>query len=322
VSTPYPKEKNLVQLVWAQAEKAPDNPAVITGDSRVTYRELTERAGCLSYALKEEFHARQGEYIVVLMADSEALVQAIIGILGAGCIYVPLDLSFPEKRVRHVLDDTQCRIMVTDTGNKSVLEDQYPEVSVVDAMDVNGRSGFKGDDLPGLKLSGGDIAYVMYTSGTTGRPKGSLIRHQSISRLVVNTNFITFQPSDSILKTGTVAFDASTFEIWGALLNGASYCLPEEKTILDIIALKKCIRKWEITISFFTTSLFNTLVDLDDDLDSGLFSGLRYVVTGGEKISQTHAKRFKVRYPDIACKNPVPGNNRRNLVPAFKCGSC
>jgi amino acid adenylation domain-containing protein len=143
------------------------------------------------------------------------------------------------------------------------------------------------------------LAYVMYTSGTLGQPKGVMIEHRSILRLVLKTNYISLQASDRILQTGSLAFDASTFEIWGPLLNGGAVCLPQEEELLDAEKLKQLIEQHEITTCFLTTSLFNLLVGMNINL----FQGLKTVLVGGEKLSVHHVNQVRQAYPSLILKN-------------------
>lgn len=143
------------------------------------------------------------------------------------------------------------------------------------------------------------LAYVIYTSGTTGRPKGTQIEHRSILRLVRETNYLTLTPADRILMTGALAFDASTFEIWGALLNGGALCRPPEKTVLDAAALKSHLTAHGITTLWLTSSLCNQLVDTD----ISLFTGLRHLLVGGEKLSAPHINRIRAAHPRLTLIN-------------------
>jgi amino acid adenylation domain-containing protein len=139
------------------------------------------------------------------------------------------------------------------------------------------------------------LAYVIYTSGTSGRPKGVMVEHRAIVRLVVNTNYVQLGPADRILQTGSLAFDASTFEIWGALLNGGSFCRPPERAILDPAELGRLIARHGITTMFLTTGLFNQHVDSD----IAVFAGLRCLLTGGERVSTAHVNRVRKRHPNL-----------------------
>ena len=143
------------------------------------------------------------------------------------------------------------------------------------------------------------LAYVIYTSGTTGQPKGVMVEHHSISRLVINTNYIQLEASDRILQTGSLAFDASTFEIWGALLNGGSFCRPPEHAVLDASKMKHLLQQYDITTMWLTASLFNQLVDMD----ISIFNGLKHLLVGGEKLSVHHVNQVKTAYPDLVVIN-------------------
>ncbi|MGD2086832.1 MAG: amino acid adenylation domain-containing protein [Candidatus Aminicenantes bacterium] len=137
------------------------------------------------------------------------------------------------------------------------------------------------------------LAYIMYTSGSTGKAKGVMVEHRSVVRLVKNTNYITFETIDRLLKTGPLAFDASTFEIWGALLNGLTLYLVDKNTLLTPAALKQTTGKNGITIMWMTAPLFNHMVHLDIDV----FAPIKKLLVGGDLLSCTHINRLKQKFP-------------------------
>jgi len=142
-------------------------------------------------------------------------------------------------------------------------------------------------------------AYIMYTSGTTGKPKGVMVPHRAVNRLVINTNFIRITPRDRMLQTGALGFDASTFELWGALLNGAQLSRPPEKSLLDLVEMKRLIREQGTTILWLTSSLFNQYADWDITV----FEGLRTLLIGGEKLSNHHVDQVRRQYPELCVIN-------------------
>ena len=149
------------------------------------------------------------------------------------------------------------------------------------------------------QISGDNLAYLLYTSGTTGSPKGVTVEHHSILRLVLDTNFIKLGPDSVILQTGALAFDASTFEIWGALLNGGRICFTEQQVILDARKLKQIIAGKGINTVFFTTGLLNLLID--DDIS--MFENLEIVLSGGEEQSLRHMNALREQFPNLRLLN-------------------
>lgn len=142
-------------------------------------------------------------------------------------------------------------------------------------------------------------AYIMFTSGTTGRPKGVVIPHRAVNRLVINTNFIDIEPSDRFMQTGSLAFDASTLEIWGPLMNGGSIFFPTREQMLDPDGFSRCIRENNITMLFLTTGLFNSFVDHNP----AIFQPLKTVLSGGDKASVSHFNKVRKACPDTGLVN-------------------
>jgi amino acid adenylation domain-containing protein len=162
-------------------------------------------------------------------------------------------------------------------------------------------SHLKGD-FSSVKLprpTGRSLAYIMYTSGSTGRPKGVLIEHRSISRLVLNTNYIRISPDDRLTQTGPLSFDASTFEIWGALLNGASLYLVEKQALLSCESYGNMLKEEGITIAWLTAALFHMMVDYDPSV----FSTLTTLLAGGEALSPAHVRKVREENPRLKVIN-------------------
>ncbi|MGH1540700.1 MAG: AMP-binding protein [Arenicella sp.] len=165
------------------------------------------------------------------------------------------------------------------------------------------RALFECEDTPltfnGSAESAQSLAYLAFTSGTSGSPKGALIEHRSVIRLVRGTTYIDLNEQTRILQTGSLAFDASTFEIWGALLNGGVVCLPQGSDFLSASELSRLIRSNGITTLFLTTGLLNHLVDAD----IGAFEGLKTLLSGGEKVSPQHFNSLRSTYPELELKH-------------------
>ncbi|HEY1107143.1 MAG TPA: amino acid adenylation domain-containing protein, partial [Opitutaceae bacterium] len=143
--------------------------------------------------------------------------------------------------------------------------------------------------------NGAQLAYIIFTSGSTGEPKGTLIEQRSVTRLVRNTDYLQLGPEDRVLQTGSLAFDASTFEIWGPLLNGGCCCLPRGKEILEIEHFGALLRSTRATTCFLTTGLFNQIADFHPEA----FATLKHLLTGGEKVSVAHVNRVRAAAPAL-----------------------
>jgi non-ribosomal peptide synthetase component F len=212
----YPRNATLVELFAAHVERAPEAPAVVFGDDSLTYAELDRRANCLARHLIG-LGVGPGSLVGLCLERSADLIVSLLGILKTGGAYLPLDPSSPAERLRWMLwmlEDTGVRVAI-DGG--ALAGSEPPNLELVRLAEIPTKSGAP---LPPVG-SASDLAYVMYTSGTTGLPKGVAIPHRGIVRLVVGTDYMDVRPSDRMLQAATPAFDASTMEIWGALLNGA-----------------------------------------------------------------------------------------------------
>ncbi|HLP44988.1 MAG TPA: amino acid adenylation domain-containing protein, partial [Candidatus Kapabacteria bacterium] len=152
---------------------------------------------------------------------------------------------------------------------------------------------------PAAPFHHANLAYLLYTSGSTGLPKGVMVEHRNVLRLVKNTHYIDFKVRDRVLQTGALAFDASTFEIWGALLNGLTLYLEAKENILNPMKLKNMITANHIVIMWLTSKLFNQMVQMDVNI----FAGLRYLLVGGEVLSPSHIEQVRSEFPNLRIIN-------------------
>jgi len=162
------------------------------------------------------------------------------------------------------------------------------------------------------------LAYVMYTSGTSGVPKGVMVEHRPIIRLVVHTNFCHLGTADRVLQAGPLAFDASTFEIWGALLNGGCLCLAPKEVLLDTARLRRLIQRHGITTTFLTASLFNTLVNDDPEV----LRDMQTVLVGGEKVSVRHINQVRAACPSLTLMNGYGPTENTTFTTTFVFDEC
>ena len=280
-------------LFAAVAGKHADRIAVVDHQCSLTYAQLEQRSDALAARLHDA-GAAPGAIVGVMLDRSVDAVTAILGVLKAGAAYLPLDMAYPEERVAFMLGDAGVRIVVTPRVEQVLpLADSIMRVAVAVASDDMGAAC-----LPAA-LDGEALAYVMYTSGSTGTPKGVEILHRSIIRLVCGVDYITLGPDTRLLHAAPLGFDASTLEIWGALLNGGCVIV-HDQAIPTGTGLARTIARYQVSTAFLTTALFNAIVDVDPRH----LTGLDELFTGGEKVSVRHVRRALDALPGTTILHP------------------
>ena len=214
----YPQDKCIHQLFEEQAERTPDAVAVVFEDQQLTYRELNSRANRLAHYLQK--HGVGAESLVGICADrSLEMVVGLLGILKAGGAYVPLDPEYPKERLAFMLEDTRAPVLLTQQRLVDGLRAHNADVVCLDRDWEEVAAESDKNPISGTAADG--LAYVVYTSGSTGRPKGVEVRHQAVLRLLIGIDYVRLDANQTFLQLAPTSFDASTFEIRGALLHGA-----------------------------------------------------------------------------------------------------
>ncbi|GCE23095.1 amino acid adenylation domain-containing protein [Dictyobacter kobayashii] len=274
-TTDYPRQRCVHDLFEQWAARTPQQIAITHGEQRITYQELNARANQLAAYLQAEGIGVE-TLVGIFMERSIEMIIGILGILKAGAGYVPLDLSYPLERLTFMLEDTQAPLLLTREG---LLQDLPTYTGKIVCFDRDRALLEQQPDQNVSSASRADtLAYVIYTSGSTGRPKGVCVTHQAIVRTVVNTNYLTIQPEDILAHVSNVSFDAATFEIWGALLNGAGLVVVDKDIVLSPFAFAHLLTWQKVSILFLTTALFNQMVQTIPHI----FQTLRAVLFGGE----------------------------------------
>jgi len=283
-STEYERDRCVPQLVEMTVARQPEAVAVRYGAEQITYRELNTRANQLTHYLRKR-GVGPNVRVGVLLDRSVELIVALLGILKAGGAYVPLDGSYPAQRLRFMLEDAGVGLLLTMRGQPEVAEGDATEVVYLDRGWE--QFGSESRENPGILSSAEDLAYVMYTSGSTGQPKGVGVTHRAINRLVRNTNYVQLEESDRIAQVSNVSFDAATFEIWGALLHGAQLVGIDKETMLSPADFKHALATQHISAMFLTTALFNQIAQSLPET----FAPLRYLLFGGEACDPQPVRR-------------------------------
>jgi amino acid adenylation domain-containing protein/non-ribosomal peptide synthase protein (TIGR01720 family) len=318
----YPKDKTIHRLFEEQVERTPDNIALhgcmmawMHGEEgSITYKELNEKSNFLANKLKDK-GIEPNTIVGIMLERSVEMIVGILGILKFGGAYLPIDPEYPKDRIDFMLKDSAAKILVT-TGNLAkegekvrrwedeknfeiIFLENFSSLSIL----TSDLSNFPTSQPPNFPLllatrhrpPATSLAYIIYTSGTTGKPKGVMVQHFNVVRLVKNTNYIEFRKGDRILQTGALEFDASTFEIWGSLLNGLELYLVSQQVILAPGKLKETIQKNGISTIWLTSPLFNQLSEVEIEI----FRGLKSLLVGGDILSPSHINRLRNQFPQL-----------------------
>ncbi|NAP24843.1 amino acid adenylation domain-containing protein [Pseudomonas syringae] len=278
----YPADKLLHQLFEEQAAQQPDALAVVDEAGSLTYSELNARANRLAHYLIG-LGIQPDDRVAICAQRSLEMVVGLLGILKAGGAYVPLDHGYPSERLRYMLEDSApVAVLVQAALQECLPAVNVPQV-VLDSVDLSSGTGglpCGNPDLDALGLTSRMPAYVMYTSGSSGVPKGVLIEHRSVLRLVINNPYARITTEDCVAHGANTAFDASTWEIWSALLNGAKLLVVSQATLLNPARLNHILIEGGVTALWLTAGLFNEYVDVL----AAAFSKLRYLLVGGDVL--------------------------------------
>ena len=273
----YPEYKCIHQLFEEQVKRTPDAVAVVCSEQKLTYNELNCRANQLAHYL-QKLGVKPDELVGICLERSLDMIVGLLAILKVGGAYVPIDPDYPQERISFMLQDTQVKIILTCESLQNSLPNHQTIVICLDKdwQQINQAS----QENLNSTVSADNLAYVIYTSGSTGIPKGVIVTHQAVNRLVLNTNYIQFTPDDRVVQASNIAFDAATFEIWGALLNGAKIIIIAKSVLLSPQELALSLKENQISVLFLTTALFNQLANLVPQA----FSSLRCLLFGGEAV--------------------------------------
>ncbi len=291
----YPRDATVHGLFEATAARCPDAQALLSDKGVLTYAELDQQANLLAVRLRSrgEMH---GSIVALLLDRSPELIVAMLAVLKSGAIYMPLDPGHPGSRLQIQIRDSAARLVVTSTMLRVQCIDDAVEILCVDDADLP-QDPLETRSVP-IPASADSPAAIMYTSGSTGQPKGTAVTHRNIVRLVRGTDYVPFGPDRTFLFNAPAVFDASTFEIWGALLNGGRCAIMTEQKP-SLVSLGHAIERFEVDTLWLTASLFNAVIDERP----AMLSTVSWLVTGGEALSVPHVRRALESLPSTRIVN-------------------
>jgi arthrofactin-type cyclic lipopeptide synthetase B len=255
----YPAAHTVHGIFEAQALTSPDALAVVHGHVSLTYRELNLRANRLAHYLIDQ-DVKPGDSVVIALPRSMDLLVSQLAALKCAAVYVPLDVNAPDERQAFMVQDSHARYVLNDLAALNL--DTQPTHN------------------PNLAQSAESVAYIMYTSGSTGAPKGVQVPHRAVTRLVINNGYADFNHRDRVAFASNPAFDASTLDVWAPLLNGGCVVVVEHATLLSQAAFAALLQEQSVSVLWMTAGLFHQYAD-------GLmpmFRQLRYLIVGGDVL--------------------------------------
>ncbi len=294
-ATDYPRGRSIHGLFEEQAAATPDAVAVAFEGETLTYRELDRRANRLAHYLRS-LGVRAERPVGMWMERSPEVIVALLGILKAGGAYAPFDLMAPPDRVAFMLRDARIDVLLTQERMLARLPAHGARAICLDA-DPPDIASQPDTPLPD-EAAGDSLAYVMYTSGSTGEPKGVAVTHRGVVRLVRATDYAHLGPDEVILQLAPLSFDASTFEIWGALLNGGRLAVAPPG-VVSVDELGALLARHRVTTLWLTAGFFHQVVDQRLEV----LRSLRQLLAGGDVLSVPHVRRVLAALPGIRVVN-------------------
>ncbi|MEU2245156.1 MULTISPECIES: non-ribosomal peptide synthetase [unclassified Streptomyces] len=287
------------------AARTPDAPALRVGDTILTYRQVVASAGAVRTELQRH-GVRPGDHVPVLARPGGAFATAALGVLLAGAAYAAVDPDWPAERMSGVLDDLDARLVLdaAGIGRPDAVPAALPVVPLPtgpvgdDDSAGNAKPAGTHDPTEAAAVGADAPACVFFTSGSTGRPKGVAVPHRALVRTFLHGGYADLGPDTVMPMVAAPYWDAGALEVFGPLLNGG--CAVEvPRGPLDPAALRRLVRERGVNTLWLTSSLLNLIVDEDP----GAFTGLRHVMTGGERLSPAHVARFLAAHPSVRLTN-------------------
>lgn len=279
----FPRQLTVVDVFEQQSDKTPAHTALIYKDKRLTYRQLNEQSNILAHALIAQYEITPGSRIAVLMDKSEYAIIGLLAILKAGAIYVPIDPKSPRERMLYQLQDAGVGFLLTHSDYMFDLGDFTGKLL---ALDIQLESLNRHFVNPERRSGPSDIAYIIYTSGSSGKPKGVLIEHLGLLNVSLHhIHELRMKDDDVYLQFMSLAFDGSLLDIFTALLSGAALLLPDKTTIDNTVLFLEYIAANRASVLTLTPSYLNAL-------ERNVMPGVRTLISAGEAARAEDARFY------------------------------
>ena len=278
----YPKDRCIHELFAEQALQRPEQIALISERRWLSYGELNRRSNQLAHYLQRLGMGPEMRVGLCLERSIETIV-AVLGVLKAGGVYLPLDPDYPLERLAFMLEDAGVAFVLTQQGFENRLPANWGQTVLMDLEWE--KISHESESEPESRAVGENLAYIIYTSGSSGKPKGVAVPHRAVLRLLLNTNYVQLDQTSCLLQLAPQTFDAATFEMWGALLHGGRLAIASMRVPSEA-ELGQMISQYGVETMWLTASLYNAVVDGDVKQ----LRALKQLLIGGEALSVRHVR--------------------------------
>ena len=287
---------NLVAAFINQVQQKPEQQAIVSDRGSLTYEALSRRVMTTAHELKQ-FGIEQGESVAICLPRGADMIIAQLAVLTCGAYFVPVDPTLSHDVLEKYLNLSAANVIICSEDNADELpvpSFMGPELLLIDELEWQTQYQLK----PLAQIQADDLCYMMFTSGSTGEPKGVRIPHKGVLRVGYVPDFVSLEEVKTVLHASTCAFDASTFEVWAALCNGLCLAIYPPQHI-EADRLQQFIETHHVDLAWFTAALFNQLIDHAP----ALFSTLKLVFAGGEALSAQHIGKLQKLHPGLQIYN-------------------
>ena len=309
----YPSDESLASLFESQVALHADKTALQWHGGQMSYRELSAKTEQLAGLLSAYYEQGCSKQVGVCMSRSPEMVWALVAIIRSGGAYVPIDPHYPALRIEHILRDAEADLVLTTTEHLSLLE-----ASQVQKI-INLQEELPDKCSAILPPSVDDLAYILYTSGSTGNPKGAMLHHAGVvNRLHWQWHYCGYSEADIVLQKTPFTFDVSVWEFFLPLCYGATLALARSEKVLSPEDLLSDIATFKVSNLHFVPTMYNVFLESVHQNKTYDLSSLRCIINSGEALAAATGRYSYEQLPDVELYNLYGPTEASIDVSAYK----